>query len=181
MLMRRLSTFFLYFVLAILAAGIFGAIHDQISYTVSHEYFTKFKFLQFHLLDPNVPERFRAAEVGVLASWWMGIPLGLLTGVAGFIQKSPEQMRRALLWSLVVIVGFALTFALCGLLYGYFQTAELNLGAYQGWFIPKDLEQPRNFLCAGYMHNSAYLGGLLAVPAAWVFHLAYKRWNKNAV
>lgn len=180
MRMRKLLLFLLYLLLSMIAAGVFGAIHDQISYTVSHEYFTKFKFLQFRLLDPNVPERFRAAEVGFLASWWMGIPLGVLTGAAGFIQKSPGEMLRALLWSLVVIVGFTLAFALCGLLYGYFQTTQFNLAAYQGWFIPKDLEQPRNFLCAGYMHNAAYFGGLLAVPVAWAFHFTYKRQNRDA-
>jgi len=168
----------LFLLLAMVSAGAFGALHDQISYTVSQEYFTKFKFLQFNLLDPNVPERLRAAEVGFLASWWMGIPLGLLTGVAGFMQRSPKQMLRALLWSLVVIVSFTLAFALFGLLYGYFRTEQLHLDAYQGWFIPPGLEDPRRFLCAGYMHNAAYLGGLLAVPVAWGFHFAFRRSNE---
>jgi hypothetical protein len=77
-------------------AGLFGALHDQMSYTVSSEYFAKFKFIQFHLLDPGVPERIRAAKVGFLASWWMGIPLGVLCGSAGFVQRSPALMLRAL-------------------------------------------------------------------------------------
>lgn len=79
-LFTKLRIIFLYMVLAMLAAGLFGAIHYQISYTVSPEYFTRFKFPMFHLPDPNIPERLRAAEVGVLASWWMGVPLGLLAG-----------------------------------------------------------------------------------------------------
>jgi hypothetical protein len=95
--MYRLQSFVLFMVLALLTAGIFGALHDQISYTVSHEYFTRFKFFQFGLLDPAVPERLRAAQVGFLASWWMGIPLGLLAGVAGFMHRDPIRQRRALL------------------------------------------------------------------------------------
>src|SRR4051812_49567055 len=106
--MRRLGVFIVYVLLAVAAAGLFGAIHDQISYTVSREYFTRFKFLQFGLLDPEVPERVRAAWVGVLASWWMGIPLGLFAGAAGFAQRTPSQMSRALLWSLPLLVGFTL-------------------------------------------------------------------------
>jgi hypothetical protein len=43
-----------------LVAGLFGIIHDEISYSVSNEYFTKFKFIQFRLLDTNLPDRFRA-------------------------------------------------------------------------------------------------------------------------
>ena len=172
--MRKTAIFVAFLVAAALAAGAFGVLHDEISYTVSSEYFTKFKFLQFHLLDAEVPERLRAAEVGFLASWWMGVPLGLLTGLAGFIQPSPSQMAKALLLSLVVITGFTLTFALGGLVYGFLKTTTLDLGNYSGWFVPEGLEHPRNFICAGYMHNSAYLGGVAAIPVAWLFHFVYR-------
>jgi hypothetical protein len=104
----------------------------------------------------------------------MGIPIGLLTGVAGFIHRDPTQMRRALLWSLPFIFVFTLAFALCGLLFGYLRTPHADLSAYHGWFIPAALQHPRRFLCAGYMHNSAYLGGLFAIPGAWLFHLLFK-------
>ena len=170
----RLGAFTLFLLLAICAAALFGAVHDQISYTVSNEYFTRFKFLQFGLLDPAVPERVRAAVVGVLASWWMGIPVGLLCGAAGFIQRSASAMRRALLWTLAVVMGFTLLFALGGLVYGYFQTSTLDLANYSGWFIPPGLDQPRRFLCAGYMHNSAYIGGALGIPVSWLFNVAFR-------
>ena len=173
--MRKLAVFAAFLVLAVLTAGAFGALHDQISYTVSNEYFTKFKFFQFHLLDPEVPERLRAATVGVLASWWMGIPLGLLAGAAGFLQPTASQMLKALLLSLAVITGFTLLVALAGLVYGYSRTTNLDLHNYAGWFIPQNLVHPRNFICAGYMHNSAYLGGVLAIPVAWAFHIYYRR------
>jgi len=104
--MKKIGTFLLFLPAAMLAAGLFGIIHDEISYSVSNEYFTKFKFIQFRLLDTNLPDRFRAAEVGFLASWWMGIPLGILCGSAGFIQRSPSLMRHALIWSLLVIATF---------------------------------------------------------------------------
>jgi hypothetical protein len=173
--MRKFATFVVFLFASLLAAGLFGVVHDQISYTVSAEYFTKFKFIQFHLLDLGVPERIRAAKVGFLASWWMGVPLGLLTGVAGFIHPSTSQMRRALLLSLPVIMSFTLAFALLGLVYGFRQTVNLDLGNYAGWFVPQDLKQPRNFICVGYMHNSAYIGGVVAIPVAWIFHFLYRR------
>jgi hypothetical protein len=173
--MQKFLTLLVYIALAMLVAGVFGAVHDQISYTVSHEYFTKFKFIQFHLLDDNIPERLRAAKVGFLASWWMGIPLGVLTGLAGFIHPSESQRRRALLLSLPLIAGFTLVFAIAGLAYGFSQTATLDLRGYSGWYIPPNLEHPRDFICAGYMHNAAYLGGAASIPMAWAFHLLYRR------
>ena len=173
--MARVVTFIAFLVLAVLAAGAFGAIHDQVSYTVSYEYFTRFKFPQFGLLDPAVPERVRVAFVGFLASWWMGIPIGLLTGIGGLFQLTTRHMQIALLRSLVVITGFTLLFALGGLLYGYLQTAHLDLINYSGWYIPGNLAHPRHFICAGYMHNSAYIGGALAIPVAWLYHFYYRR------
>ena len=71
-------------------------------------------------------------------------------------------------------MGFTLLFALGGLVYGYFQTSTLDLANYSGWFIPPGLDQPRRFLCAGYMHNSAYIGGALGIPVAWLFNVAFR-------
>ena len=171
----RLRIYLQFIVLAIVAAALFGALHDHISYSVSPEYYTRFKFLQFHLLDPAIPERLRAAGVGVLASWWMGIPLGVLTGAAGFLHRDPRQMRRALLWSLPFVVAVTLAFALGGLAFGVMRTVPVDLASYRGLYIPAGVEDPAAFLRVGYMHNFAYLGGAAAVPAAWIFHLAYRR------
>ena len=179
-MIKRIAIFVVFIAAAMLVAGLFGALHDQISYSVSNEYFTKFKFVQFHLLNSDAPERVRVAAVGFLASWWMGIPLGLLTGVAGFIQRTPAHMSRALALSLGVICTFVLLVALVGLAYGMFRTAQLDLANYSGWFIPPDLEHPRRFISVGYMHNSAYLGGAAAIPLAWVFHFLYRRLSAHA-
>jgi hypothetical protein len=174
--MRKFLTFCLYLVASLAVAGVFGVLHDQISYTVSPEYYTKFKFIQFGLTESALPDRLRAAQVGFLASWWMGVPLGLLTGIAGFIHRDARVMQRALGWTLLVMLAFVLVFALCGLVYGFFQTADFDLAVYSGWFVPNGLVDARRFICVGYMHNSAYLGGALAIPIAWLFNFMY-RWR----
>jgi hypothetical protein len=171
---NKVGMFLLFLPVAVLTAGLFGGIHNQISYSVSNEYFTKFKFIQFHLLDSTIPERIRAAEVGFLASWWMGIPLGLVCGSAGFIQRSPDLMRRALIWSIPVIVSLTLAIALAGLAYGWCQTGTINLASYRLWYVPANTQEVRRFLCAGYMHNAAYIGGALSIPGAWIFHLIFR-------
>jgi hypothetical protein len=172
--MKKFAIYLLVIVLAVAVAGLYGMIHNQISYTVAPEYFTKFKFRQFGLTGTPLPDRVRASMVGFLASWWMGIPIGLLVGAAGFIHRDWREMLRVTLWSFLVVVGFTLFFGLGGLLYGYFQTAHIDLANYQGWFIPRDVTDLRRFLCAAYMHNSSYLGGVLAIPVAWVFHIVMR-------
>jgi hypothetical protein len=172
---KRIAVLAAFVVAAMLVAGVFGAIHDQISYSISHEYFTQFKFGQFHLLDSPLPERVRAAVVGFRASWWMGVPLGLLTGMAGFIYPSVDQMRRALALSLPLICGFVLLVALGGLAYGVGQTSGSAMSRYVGQDLPVDIGTWRRFICVGYMHNAAYLGGAAAIPVAWLFHILCRR------
>jgi amino acid transporter len=178
--LKKLGVFVLIVVLAVLVAGLYGIAHNQISYTVAPEYFTKFKFRQFGFVDTPLPDRVRASMVGFLASWWMGIPIGLLVGAAGFIHRGPRKMLRVSLWSVLVTVGFALLFGLCGLVYGYIQTSHIDVAEYRDWFIPDDVTDLRRFLCAGYMHNSSYLGGVLAIFVAWAFHIVVRVRTKNA-
>jgi hypothetical protein len=172
--MKKLCVFVLFVPLAIAMAGAYGAVHNQISYTVSPEYFTKFKFHRFGLADDPRPERIRASIVGYHASKGMGLPIGLLGGAAGFIHRGYRRRAKVTLLSLVVVVAFTMLFGLGGLLYGFWQTRSIDLAGYANWFIPPDVTDLRRYLCAGYMHNAAYLGGGLSILVAWTFHMVVK-------
>jgi len=58
---------------AALIAGGFGILRDQLTYTISPEYFTRMKFAQFHSADFGFPNRVFVAEIGFLATWWVGL------------------------------------------------------------------------------------------------------------
>jgi hypothetical protein len=55
-----------------LIAGAYGIVHDQVTYTIAPEYFTKLKFHQFHYADFGLGNRIFAATIGFLATWWVG-------------------------------------------------------------------------------------------------------------
>ena len=57
-------------------AGLYGIIHDQITYSISSEYFTRLKFAQFRWADFGLPARIFVAEIGFLATWWVGFFAG---------------------------------------------------------------------------------------------------------
>jgi len=103
----------------------------------------------------------------------MGLPLGVLIGAMGFLQSSGRRMWRALLWSLALAIAVTLCVALAGLGYGVIQTTEVRVEDYGNWYLPKGVLNLSAFLQAGYMHNAAYLGGLVAVPVAWGFQVVY--------
>ena len=176
--MRKLIVYLSLVFVAIVMAGIYGAVHNQLSYTISSEYFTKFKLYQFGYLDAQVPERIRASLVGIRASWWMGFPISLLAGFPGFIHPDHKKMLRVSIQAFLVALAFTFIFGLGGLLYGFWQTSNLDISAFSDWYLPFGLEDPRRFICAGYMHNSTYLGGILSIPISWIYHV-YARYRTD--
>src|SRR6185503_8995132 len=53
-------------------AGFYGVLHDQITYSISPEYFTKFKFKQFEYANFGLGDRIFVSTIGFLATWWVG-------------------------------------------------------------------------------------------------------------
>ena len=49
--MKKLGIFIISIFIAVLLAGIYGMLHDQVTYSISPEYFTVFKFEQFGFQD----------------------------------------------------------------------------------------------------------------------------------
>ena len=49
-------------------AGVYGVLHDQITYAISPEYFTHMKFKQFHYADVGLGDRVFVATIGFLAA-----------------------------------------------------------------------------------------------------------------
>jgi len=158
-------------------AGIYGILHDQISYTISHEYYTKFKFIQFHIAEA-LPYRFGVALVGWYATWWMGIPIGIILGLVGLIHKSHKTMFRVTMKSFGITMIIALVTGLIGLLYGELFLADKDISYFEHWFIPANLEDFRSFISVGSMHNFSYLGGLTGLIAGIVYQIIQKKKTK---
>lgn len=161
------------FVAAVIA-GIYGIIHDQISYTISPEYYTKFKFIQFNLHWLESTPRLGAAIVGFLATWWMGVLVCLLLGLFGFMFKTPKEMAIHLAKAFVVVTVVALLTGLIGLAIGYLRVTESTIASYMPWVRP-NVSNPIQFIRVGFMHNASYLGGLTGLIAGIIYLIRAKR------
>src|SRR5881394_2810515 len=94
---RRLSGMLHLAFAGALLAAVYGVIHDQITYTISPEYFTKMKFVQFDYADFGWPGRGFVAEIGALATWWAGLFAGWFLARAGLdLVPQPERRRLTL-------------------------------------------------------------------------------------
>lgn len=159
-----------------LIGGLYGIIHDQLTYTISPEYYTKFKFYQFGLIDigneaifPN--PRLEVSAVGFMATWWMGLPIGLILGLVGLTIKDNKQMFRTTLKAFVLTTIIAFITGLIGLAYGKLILAVTGVS----WWLPNNLIDKKNFIAVGSMHNFSYLGGLTGLIAGIIYILRQKK------
>jgi len=165
-------------IFAAVVAGIYGMLHDQISYTFSEEYFTQFKFKQFGIPWAYETPRLGAAYVGALATWWMGVLVFIVLGFFGVMFHSPRQMASNLSKSFLVVIVVALLTGLAGLALGYYQVNEQTVSQYMQWVRP-DVTNPVQFVRVGFMHNASYLGGLTGLLSGIAYLVICKlRYNK---
>ena len=160
--MSKLVLFPLLLVAACLVAGLYGALHDQISYSVSPDYFHTFKFRQFNIPE-SLHNRIGAAGVGWCASWWMGIFIGLPILLTGLIFRDGKTYLVRSLVAFAVVAVTALAVGLGALLWATCTLSEPNLPSYA---FPPDVADKVAFARAGTMHNFSYLGGFLGILTA---------------
>ncbi|MEH0152966.1 hypothetical protein V6R21_03695 [Limibacter armeniacum] len=190
--MNKLIAIILILVIGPILGGVYGILHDQITYSISEEYYTKFKFIQFGLenwgLGQNIgsgknPEiqlenpRFGVTIIGILATWWVGLIIGVFLGLVGFIHKNGNEMFKVTLKAIMVTMGVALITGFIGLLYGQFFLDEVP----PYWFLPDHTNDRKSFIAIGSMHNFSYLGGLIGLIAGVIFSILQKRKNKRMI
>lgn len=145
-------------------AGVYGVLHDQITYTLSREYFTRFKFEQFDYLDGSLPPRVRVAQIGFLATWWVGFFAGWFMGRVTLPHLPLATAARLALRAVVVMVGLALAAGLAG---GVFAPQDADrLQAWQAFLDLRGVTDPAAFVRVGWIHNGSYLGALLGLILA---------------
>ncbi|HUG67165.1 MAG TPA: hypothetical protein VMM76_05415 [Pirellulaceae bacterium] len=147
-------------------AGVYGVLHDQVTYGISPEYFTKLKFDQFHYADFGFPPRVFVAQIGFLATWWVGF------FCAWFLARrlTPGQPRRRALRQ--IAVGFAMIFASAllsagvGFGYGVWCGSGADYASWRPMLNSLDIQDHWAFIRVAYIHNASYAGGLLGLVVA---------------
>jgi hypothetical protein len=159
--------------LGALLAGIYGAAHDQVSYSISAEYFIKLKFQQFGYANFGFPPRVFAAEVGFLASWWVGMIVAWLLARLGLTELPPQKRRTTIVVAFTIVFVCALVAGASGLLLGRAQSRCDDLSSWEPWERVLQLTDLRSFVTVAYLHNASYLGGLVGFIAAAIY--VYRR------
>jgi hypothetical protein len=151
-------------VAACLVAGLYGSAHNQISYTVSPDYFHAYKFIQFDIPE-HLRNRVGAGIVGWHASWWMGILIGCPVLCVGLMLPDRRTYVTRCLRAFGIVAGTALVVGLAALVCACFTITEAD----PNWQYPDGVTDKVAFDRAGTMHYFSYLGGFLGILTATVY------------
>jgi len=149
---------------SILASIIYGVIHDQVTARICVEYFT---IGHPQLIDSESPTVL-GLYWGVVATWWVGLPLGIGLAIAARAGKRPKldwsQLVRPILVLLCGMYGIAILAGLIGFL-------TSNMGVFSlverlATRVPE--EKHIAFLTVGWAHSGSYLAGIIGGASLWI-------------
>lgn len=163
-----------------LIAGAYGILHDQFTYTISEEYYTRFKFIQFGFWTGDLPAqlehpRLAVCAVGFLATWWTGIFIGPFIALTGLIHRDARVMLKTNFRAIVIVLVITALTGLIGLCYGSTLVNEQP----EGWWLPEGVVDQRHFIMVGSMHNFSYMGGAFGLIGGVIYQCLVKLKSKQ--
>jgi hypothetical protein len=182
--MKKFLAFPILLIIAPIIAAGYGILHDQLTYSISPEYYTKFKFIQFGLVENATmavsQPRLAVAYVGIMATWWMGIPIGIILASVGLIHENGKRMLIVTTKAFLLAIAVTFLTGLIGLIYGYFFLSKMPESDFQNWFLPENLANFKNYIAVGSMHNFSYLGGIAGLIAGIVYSIYNKKNSRRS-
>lgn len=162
--MKKATKLLLIVFISIVLSVIYGTIHDFITSKISPEFYTKFTFFNFGLLDDyerkfNGNWTFALIWVGFFSTWWFGLLTGLILGIVGMKYSNEKQMLNKTLKSILIVIGITIIFGFVG--YGI---AELNPSEIiTNYHFPFEIEHKIEFNKVVKIHNYSYLGAIVGL------------------
>ncbi len=165
--MALLPVMFGYAAFGGLLAGLYGILHDQVTYSISHEYFTQLKFAQFHYANFGLPRRVFVAEIGFLATWWVGFFAAWFIARITVPAFPREEAFRHSLRGFLIIIIVAFAGSVMGYILGVFHGADYS--AWQDFAFTLQISDLPSFVRVAYIHNASYAGGLIGLIIAILY------------
>lgn len=166
----------LYIVLMSVAAAVgYGILHDLFTAHICVEYFTIGHPPVFHTQNPIL----LALGWGVIATWWVGLPLGILTAAAARIGPWPRRDARSLIRPMLILLAvMAAGAALSGLNAAASYSGGL-IGICEYWARHLPPAAHRGFIIDAFCHNASYflgaVGGGALCAIVWISRIRIPR------
>ncbi|MBS1603376.1 MAG: hypothetical protein JST42_11955 [Bacteroidetes bacterium] len=170
--MRKFAVFLLVICVAIVIASLYGIGHDQVTYGISPEYYTRYKFIQFNLADSGAARHMtqpRSAVVmtGVKSTWMIGLAAGVALGLFALAFRNADRMFQSAMQAIGLALLITIACAVIGGLYGH------NVLAHKGvsWWMPDNISDKPDYITVGTTTNFSYAGAMIGAVAGIIFLL----------
>jgi hypothetical protein len=158
--------------LSIAAAIAYGIVHDQVTARICVEYFTTGHPPIFGTDDPTL----LGIGWGILATWWVGLLLGIPLAVVARAGKLPKRSARSLARPIGLLVLASSCGAILAGLLGWFLASRGIVKLVEPLASAVPAEKHIAFLIDGFAHTASYafgfLGGLVVMATVWRSRLA---------
>jgi hypothetical protein len=153
--------------LSIASCVVYGILHDQVTARICVEYFTVAHPPVFNTENPTL----LAFGWGTIATWWVGVFLGIPLATAARLGSRPKRSAISLIRPIAVMSACVGAFAFLAGVAGYISSSK-------GWVflnppLAFQIQQEKHvpFFVDFFAHNASYLGGFLGgiLLTAWVW------------
>ncbi|HBJ36940.1 MAG TPA: hypothetical protein DDZ51_19720 [Planctomycetaceae bacterium] len=153
--------------LTILACVIYGIIHDQVTVRLCLEYFTVFHAPMFETLNPTL----LGIGWGILATWWVGLILGIPLAVFARAGKMPKRTAAQLIRPITILMLSSACFAIMAGTVGFIAALNGWIWMVEPWVSRVPSEHHIPFLVCYWTHNASYIagfvGGITVMAIVW--------------
>ena len=120
---RKILTIFLVAAMASVIAGLYGVINDQITFSISSEYYTKYRFLQYNLVQVEgdsriIYPRILVVLVTFLSTWWFPLISGLIIIIFNLIQNTWKMLLKTSVLAMLISILITVFSAIIGFILG---------------------------------------------------------------
>jgi hypothetical protein len=153
--------------LCIVAAVVYGVVHDQITARICVEYFTIGHPPVFDTADPTL----LGLGWGVIATWWVGLILGLLLALSARVGSWPKLSVSDLVRLLIIMLAVVGALAAASGLVGHTQAVHGRVWLNEPLASAVPADRHVAFLTDLWVHLASYLGGFLGALTLCVYTL----------
>lgn len=149
------------------AAVVYGIIHDQVTARVCVEYFTIGHPPVFGTDDPTL----LGLGWGVIATWWVGLLLGVPLATAARAGSRPKRAVTSLLRPVAILMGVTVSCALVAGIIGWVLANHGLIALVEPVSLRVARDRHPAFLADLCTHSASYLvgtaGGIVLVVQVW--------------
>lgn len=169
--MNRILIFLGLASLGTILSCVYGVLHDQITYTISPEFYHLIRFPKYEI--PLEAGRWGVVRVAIINTWSIGLLVSVVVAFAGLIHSNNPKIIRYTLNAFALAMSVAIFMSLVGYAFGRFNQNQMSKLA--DHIIGKE-----NFLIVQTIHNFTYIGSLLGMLGAIYFQFFRRKRNRMA-